>query len=94
MSAKVLGDATTILGDATAALGDEDCIAPVMVVNGLPTSILFHDQQLRHSSSRRTFRCPIRVIDKGTFVKRLALAIEILKMVARVDFRSQMQPKL
>lgn len=32
MSAKVLGDATSILGDAATALGDEECIAPVVMV--------------------------------------------------------------
>jgi hypothetical protein len=95
MSAKALGDATIILGDAAKALGDEACIAPVMmVVNGLSTGLLLCDQKLRCSSSRRPSRWPIRVIDKGTFVKRLVLAIENLKMVARVNFRSQMQPEL
>lgn len=70
MSAKVLGDAATILGDATIILGDEECIAPVMmVVNDLSTGLLFHYQQLRCSSSRWPSRRPIRVIDRGTFVK-------------------------
>lgn len=83
MSAKVLGDATSILGDAATALGDEDCIAPVvMVVNGLSTGLLLYDQQLRCSSSRRPSKWPIRVIDKGTLVKRLVLAMENLKTVA------------